>query len=222
MRRIFQVISLLAVMQLLGLAGLTGYLFASGKLTPERIDRIAEALRDQEAEEVVVTTQPAAEEAEPETATSQIARSWAQQELFGVIAERQKRELEDRLRVNQRLRWEVERKLEEIEERERRFQEARNKLEEQQMQSGFERELELLSTMEPKRARQLLMNGKEVDAVRLVMEMDAGRAKKILDTCKTTTEMEWARRILDRIHNLSNDRADAEAIGSSQEESTGG
>ncbi len=84
------------------------------------------------------------------------------------------------------------------------------------------RELEVFSSIEPTRARKLLMGRKEPDAVRLLMEMEPGRVRKIVDSCKTTEEMDWARRILDQLHSLGDMRAGAEATGSSKAEPRGG
>jgi hypothetical protein len=229
-KRMYQIISLIAVIQLLALSGLIGYMFASKRLTGERVDQIAKLLRGESAQQAAPTTQPVAEAVKPESATSQIARSQQQQELFSMIAERQSRELQDRAKLNQTIQLDVLRKLEEIDRREKTFAEQQKKLRAQQSQDGFSRELEVITAIDATRARKLLMMQKEPDAVRLLMDMEPARAKKIIDTCKTPEEMEWARRILDQLHNLNNERAasarsgpsGAEASGSSPTPSMGG
>jgi len=221
MRRLYSITALVAIIQLFATAGLLGYLFATGRINAERIDRIASILRGKDLARAAATTQPTTAAAKVETATSQIARSRMEQDYLMLIAERHRRELEDRARLNQTIQHDVLRKLEEIERREKALAEQQKKALEQGSQGGAAREVELVTAIEPTRARKLLMMQKEPDAVRLLLGMDPGRARKILDTCKTQEEMEWARRILDQLRNMDAG-AGAEAPGSSLAVSTGG
>lgn len=221
MKRLFQVISLIAIVQLLALSGLIGYMFATGRLTAERIDQIAKLIRGESAPTTAPATQPVVVAVKPESATSQIARSQVQHGLLAMIAERQSRELQDRAKLNQTIQLDVVRKLEEIERREKAFVEQQKNLQEQQSQDGFARDLELMTSIDATRARKLLMMRKEPDVARMLMSMEPARAKKIIDTCKTDDEMEWARRILDQLHNLNNEQAAAAGSGPSGAEASG-
>ena len=221
MKRLYQIISLIAVIQLLATSGLIGYMFATKRLTAERVDAIARVIRGETEAPEAPASRPAAEPGKPESATSQIARTRAQEEWLALMVERQGRELQDRARLNQTIQLDVMRRLEEIDRREKAFAEQQKKLQEEQSQDGFAREVELMTAIEATRARKLLMMRKEPDAVRLLMSMDAARAKKILDTCKTAEEMEWAGRILDQLHNLNNERADSARSGPSGAEASG-
>jgi hypothetical protein len=215
-KRLYQVVSLLAVVLVFALLGLGGYLYAKGRLTPERVDQIAALLRGESLTPPAPATQPSAAPVKPETANVEIERSQEQRALYAMVAERQKRELEDRARLNRRIQYEVVQKLEEVQRREAELQAEREALAAEQMQDGFARELEVFSTISPARSRDLLMERKDADVVRLFMEMDESRVKRIIDTCKKAEEMEWAGRILDQLHTQSDARAGAEAIGSSQ------
>ncbi len=221
MKRVYRLVSLVALVQLLAAVGFAGYLFARGRLNRERIEQIAAVLRGEAPGAPAPTTQPVATTARPESATSQIARSSEQQELAALIVERQKRELEDRARLNQSIQLDVVRKLEEIDRRDKAFADRERRFREQQMQDGFARELEVLSQIDPVRARKLLMMQKETHAVRLVMAMEPARTKKIFDSCKAVEEMEWARRILDQIEKLNSEQATTAGSGQSGAEATG-
>jgi len=222
MRRIVQAISVFAVTQLVVIGGLIAWLVATGRLNAERADRIARVLRGEWPEPPVSTTQPVEQKSVPETAGSHFARDRDQEELYSLLVQRQIRELEDRLRLNQMIQLDVTRKLEEIDRSRQALQNTHTGKTQQPAPGGFSKELEVFSTIEATRARKLLMGRKEPDAVRLLMEMDPGRVRKIIDTCKTNEEMDWARRILAQLHSSHNDRAGAEATGSGTVEPTGG
>lgn len=222
MKRLYHALSLLALVQLFALLGFTGFLFGTGRLNGERMDRIAAILRGDDgppAASSQPTTQP---QVKPETATSEIARNRVQQEMFAMAVERQKRELADMARLAQTIQHEVQSRLEEIEAREKQFAEERKRLLAEQQGDGFGRELEVLGSIEPKRALDLLMAKKDPDATRLLMEMDAGRVRKIIDACKTGAQMEWAGRILAQLHNLNHSQTSAEATGARQPVPAGG
>ena len=66
--------------------------------------------------------------------------------------------------------------------------------------------LETLSSIEPEKARDLLMKHggfKDADVVRIMMAMDAFRAKKIVNACQTPEELGWIGRIQRQIYELN-------------------
>lgn len=217
MRRILRLLSVLSLVVVLAAGGLAGFLLATGRLTAERIDQIAAILRGESLVAATTTAPAPTEEVKPQTATKQIAHDQAQQEMLALLADRRLRELEDRSRLNERIHFEVTQKLEEIQRREAEFAEQRKKLAQQSTRDGFEAEQGIVASIDPTRARELLMMmEKDADVVRLVLAMEADRRKKIFNTCKTPQEMGWARRILDQLRSHGIDRADAEAPGSSE------
>lgn len=230
MKRALRLLSFVALVQFLATGGFLGYLFATKRLDAARIERIADVLRGRDTVAEAPATQPAPVTTQPEQATSRIARNREYQEIASLIVERQQRELDDRLRLSQSVQLDVVRRLEEIGRREKAFAAQEKRFREQQMQDGFARELEVVSTIEPARARKLLMMQKETDAVRLLMSMEGARTKKIFDTCKNPDELEWARRILNQLERVNGERADlagsgqpgAEATGASPGQPTGG
>jgi len=222
MRRVLQAISLFAVTQLLAIGGLVGYLVGTGRLNAERADQIAKVLRGEWPKPAPPATQPVEPKSVPETASSQLVRSREQREFYSLLAQRQVRELEDRARLNRMIQLDVVQKLEEIEKRQQEMQDRQKERSQRPARDGFSKEIEVFSTIEATRARKLLMGQREPDAVRLLMELDPGRVRKIVDTCKTTEEMDWARRILAQLHSPEDDRAGAEATGSSTVEPAGG
>jgi hypothetical protein len=122
-----------------------------------------------------------------------------------LVLERRKCELEDRRRLNQSIRLEIDRKLADLQRQQKAFSLEKEDFYTQIRQRGFEKTLEMLSSVEPEIARDLLMKGEEfedMDVVRLLMAMDDFRAKKIVNTCQSQDELDWIRKILAQIHNL--------------------
>src|SRR5690606_24372804 len=109
----------MALVNLFALAGFVGFLFATGRLNAERMDQIAVVLRGEFPQPVVPATQPATQPAEPppQPSRAEIARPQAKQEYYRLVSERSRREMEQRRALNQQIRLDVTRQLEEIEAR---------------------------------------------------------------------------------------------------------
>lgn len=201
LKRLYHLLALLAMINLFAIVGLVGFLFSSGRLNAERVDQIGIVLRGQFPTSQP-TTQPAAvAAAPPEPSRAEIARMAAQKEYYGLLAERHQREMEDRRTLNQAIQLDVIRRLEEIEKAKADLAEQQKKTVDQGQQDGLEKVLEMYSSMEPAKAKDLLRTqNKEPDAAAILMKMDASRVKKIINTCKTQDELLWIGRILNQIN----------------------
>ena len=199
---------LLGLVNLFALAGFVGYLFASGRLNAERVEQIAMVLRGEFPETEVATSQPADAEPPPEASEAEIARIRANREYYELLADRHKREIEDRRGLGQQIRSETLVLLKEIERREDAFKKEQAKMLEESQQLGFARQLEVLSKIDPKKAKNLLKeHTKEPDAVQLLMQMDANRVSKIVNACDQEDEKVWIGRILNQIGTYRNEAA---------------
>jgi len=215
MKRVYHILSLLAMVNLFAVAGLLGYLFWSGKLSAERVDQIARVLRGEFPAEEVAATQPAAAlAAPPEASRTEIARLQAQRQYYELLAERHKRETEDRLALNRDVQLKTVRLLEEIDLKQRQFKQRQKEVLQQSEQLGFEQALEMYSSIDPKKAKELLKkHEKEADVVRLLMEMDNSRRKKIINACKTEDELQWIGKILTGIRLMNEGPAPGVDVG---------
>jgi hypothetical protein len=203
MKRFYHILALLALINMFAACGFVGFLFASGRLDAERVDQIATVLRGE-----FPTTQPVgAAAAEPplqESSRTELSRMQSQQEYFELVAQRHQREIQDRRELNQAIQLDVLRQLEQIERVRTQFEEDRRKAALQSEQEGFARTLEMYEGMDPVRAKDLLRNhSKEADTVRVLMEMDPMRARKIINTCRSDEDLLWAGRILAQMNQLN-------------------
>ena len=177
-------------------------MFYSGRLTTERIDQIAAVLRGEvPTTQPATTTQPA--EGSPLAAgrsADEIAREREKSLFYDTLSERQKRELEDRQRLNLEIKLSVNRALDEIRQREERLTDEKQAIAEQTEMEGFQKQVTFLAKTEPGKAKDLMRNEMtEADVVRLMMTMDASRVTKIINECKTDDELNWIGRILNQI-----------------------
>jgi hypothetical protein len=206
MRRLYHILALIGLINLFAVGGLAGFLFISGRLNAQRVDQIGVVLRGEFPTSQPATTQPAQAAARPEPSKAEIARMAAQREYFELVAKRHEREMNDKHSLNQEIQLQVQQEREEIEKKKAEFEAQRKKVLEQSQQDGFARTLELYSTMDPNKAKDLLRspaNTKDADVVQLLMQMDASRAKKIVNACKTPEELAWIGRILNQINNVN-------------------
>jgi hypothetical protein len=203
MKRLFNMLVLVALINLFALIGFVGYLFVSGKLNEKRINQMAMVLRGEYDEEESPTMRPAAKADAPIRSAEEIALAKERERYNELMGERRIREIEDRRRLGEDTRMEVDRLLREVTEQERRVREQLEAVREEKKLAGFEKQLEYFSKMDPKRAKHLMMKEmKEADVVQLLMSMDESRVPKIIDKCKTDEELNWIGRILTQIGQM--------------------
>jgi flagellar motility protein MotE (MotC chaperone) len=201
MTRLYHMLALIALINLFAIAGLLGYLFASGRLSAERVDQIAKVMRG-EFPASQPASQPAAASAPapPEPSRAEIERIKAHRQYYDLVAERHQRELQYREQLNQRILFEVNSKLEEIEREKKLLAQQRQEMSKASGEDGFAQMVEIFSNMDPNKARDLLRTQtKEADAVSILSRMETGRSKKIFNACKTEDEKLWLGRILNQI-----------------------
>ncbi len=207
MKRLYHALALLAIVNLLAIAGMIGFLVATGRVDAERAEQIAMVLRGEfpEPPADAAATQPAATRpAERQRSAQEIAQTQARRQFYELLAERHQREMEDRRKLNEELRLDVVRELEQIDEARKQLKEQRKQLSAESGEAGFALELEVISKVDPAQAKDLLKGRfKDPDVVRLLMQMDANRVSKIVDACKTQDELDWIGRILNQIGKLN-------------------
>lgn len=219
MNKIFHLASIVSVVTLLMLTGFGGFMFASGKVTPAKLDQIAEVLRNDnpvEAQEVsedaqgVPTTQPAATEegAEDEELTDeiptaeQVERQRLRDHLTGLRLARAKQDVLARQDLLKQAQQALIEQQEQFAADKEKWLTRREKLESEARDEGFERELSYVATLPPKLAKEhivLTWNKAPVDAVRLFNALKLTKGKKILEQFKSDDEIKVMHQLLERL-----------------------
>lgn len=213
LRRAYDLIALLALLNVGALLALGAWLWTSGAMTPQKLGDIGAILRGDAApttSTVPGALGPQTAQAEDSTAPpadappATFAELQMNMEVARLEAERIKTELDQRLALNNSILLRV------TTEREA-FQKDRQRAEERDKQSaalrddeGFAKQLEIFENLAPKVAVEHLLNlGDPDEAARLLLEMDARKAKKIVESAKRGTQAEKMRDIMQRLRAVA-------------------
>lgn len=205
-RRIFDFAAVLAMLHLIGLVGVVGYLINNGSVTSETASQILMLLRGEDPikDEVVKENEddllPGGEKKENESA---FVASQTDMEILQLEAQRIKTELDQRLALNNSI------LLRAMTEREA-FKKERKTAKDQDWEDqkhrkkkGYLKQIAIYDSLTPKVAVQHLLNLKNPDeAAQILLEMDTRKAKKIIEAAKTFDQMNRMQDIMKRIRNV--------------------
>ncbi|MFN4242035.1 MAG: hypothetical protein ACK4PI_02235 [Tepidisphaerales bacterium] len=214
MRKLLQVILVLAAVHFLAIMAGAGYLLATGKLNRETASAIRDVLfppPPAPAAEPPPTTQPAPpptpllrleellarQAGRPATEQVETIRGAFDEQMS--LLERRFRELQDLQRQVELARGALAVERAALEERERSLAERETRRAEQEQDQGFQTELQLLTAMPAAQAKRVLMAMDEETAARYVQAMPARAATKILREFKTGEENAHLQAVLARI-----------------------
>lgn len=211
-RRTYDAIALFALMNLLGLGGLGTYLINNGSLSAEKGRRMLAVLRGEDDSSSAVEagsddTQTQAEDEGGAVGVDLIAESEMGIEIMRREGERIKAELDQRLALNNSImlrvtaeREEVKRERDEAANQQKTARRKRNA-------EGFKKQIAIYESLAPKVAVQHLLSlGEPDEAARILLEMDTGKAKKIVEAAKRGDRMSKMMKILRRVREVAPDR----------------
>lgn len=212
MKRLFSVVSMVALLNLTALAGLGVFAWQKGWLEPERVQGAVSLLREGIPDEDTTTGEPGV--AVVSTANERIAISNEVTQIRDAELNRREREIEtawQQLETQQLAFLKEKEALEAL--RKRNAKEVESRMQ-QVGQSGWKREFELLGGIKPKLAKDLLRDKDDAEVVKILSELETRKAKKIVEQCKTSEERRWIGRILDQMQER--DASQAEALVASK------
>lgn len=205
--RLFSAVGIVAVATLLAGGGFIGYLVGTGRLTAARLERMAAVLRgelDGPADAGGVADPPGTEAAEPRRATSaEEVRALRQREhLEKLEIERALADLEAQRRLLDQAMHAVVQEQERLAAERSGFDVQRTKLTDAALDEGFRKELEYVSGLAPRQAKEHILRvwqRQKADAVRLFMEIDVSRGRRILEQFRTPEELDIQTELLEQI-----------------------
>ena len=218
LRRIYDLFALLALLNVGALLALVAWLWTSGMLTPQKLGEIGAILRgDAPTTEATLTSAmgPQAAQASDSTARpvdappASFAELQMNMEVARLEAERIKAELDQRLALNNSILLRVTTEREAFQKDRQRAEERDKKSAELRDDEGFAKQLEIFENLAPKVAVEHLLNlGDPDEAARLLLEMDARKAKKIVESAKRGTQAERMRDIMQRLRAVAPAKSD--------------
>lgn len=200
-KSVYDALALVAVLNFVVVGGAVGFFTANGTLNSERVRRAVQALSgtaEPPPVEHALETTNAPTAAEPARAVL----SDEDADLMAREAERLKTEIDQRMALANSIMLKVKTEREAF----RREQDAVAKQVEadrvRQQDEGFQKQLEILTVLAPKTAlgHILALNDPE-KAARILAAMDAGRAKKIVESAKRGDELARMKVILQRMES---------------------
>lgn len=214
MKRLFLAVSLMCVLNMAALCGLVGYGWAQGWVTPERVRMAYAALTGEAGETPQVSNEaPAATVVANAGAASELIRGNKQaDERYRIELDRRKKEIENGWAQLQLQQLALVQRQDAFDADKTRFAQERQQLAMKEGDSGFQAELDTLSAIDAKNAKELLKLKSDADVVRILMAMDSRKRSKIVKACKTSEERLWIGRMMEKFHDSA--VAQAEDLGS--------
>ena len=211
--KLFNLIAVMSIATLLAVGSLGGYLYGTGKVTPQHLRWMLEVARGDHDEQLA-----------PEDATDPNAPVTAEQEQV-LLREKRTETLRDRIRAKNLLDAQVERALKNVVARQElldqamqelinkqealassrdQWQKQRKQLINADQEAGFKDELDTVSNLEASQAKaHLLMkyDAEPAEAVRLLRAMPMAKRKRILAELKSPQELKLMHELLEQLSN---------------------
>jgi flagellar motility protein MotE (MotC chaperone) len=207
LNKVFNLVGMLAVATVLAAGGFAGFLYATGRLNPARIQLLGAVLRgeldDHRPEVVADGAATPAQSEEVRANSADEARAMREREhLERLEIERALSDLEAQRRLLGHALHQVVTEQETLDDEQSAFAEQRNKVLTAAEDEGFQKELEYVASLSPRQAKEYIARvwkRSQADAVRLFNELDPGRGRRILEQFKTPEELEMMTDMLEQI-----------------------
>ncbi|MBN2445925.1 MAG: hypothetical protein JXO22_04330 [Phycisphaerae bacterium] len=213
--KLYGLLAVLSIATLLAGGGVTGYLAASGQLTPERMQLVGEVVRGEHddllvPEEDAPTTQPALEPgAAIDARKLELLRdSLGIRQLADARLERILSDITARQSLLDQSVQDLIVRGEHLDDEKTRWGDERAKLRSADLDEGFKSELETIEKLSPKQAKEHLVrtwDENPADAVRIVHALPVSKRQRILDQLKTPEELDVLHELLERLRLMELD-----------------
>ncbi len=210
LRRTFDAIALVAILNILGLFGLVGITIQNGKLNRDKAQRMLAVLRGEDVESDTTAGENAEDDATAEEfakGMDPIAESEMGIEIMRREGERVKAELDQRLALNNSILLRVTAERERIQDEKDAVARQQEESTKKRRTEGFKKQIDIFESLAPKVAVQHLLSLSDPDeAAKILLEMSTGRSKKIVEAAKRGDQMSKMKAILRRIRDVAPDR----------------
>lgn len=213
LKKIYSLVAMMALLNLLGIGGVVGYLVWSGKLGSEKMEQIAGIFRGdgaeveegqaEKADESVVEAKAAA----PSRSSEELDRDQEAEEQFRLKADRRRAELNQQSDTIASARLEVTRQREALERRALQLEAQARRRQKAEQTEGFKKEMDLLSSLKPREALFYVLQRSSEDAASLILNLNTRKAKRIVEAAKTPAQKRAMSEIMQMLRDISPDGA---------------
>lgn len=213
MHRLYQLVAVAGIAVLLALGAFAGYLAATGRLTIERLERVAAVLRGEDENaahdalsavadaHASATTQPAAEPGRGPSA-AELRRARLAEHMQRATLERAAADLQARQALLNQSMQHLIQLQEQFGTEKTAWLAQKKKLTDVANDGGFQRELAYVTKLQPKYAKEHVVRTwqkQKADAVRLFMALEPSKGQRILEQLKTPEELQIMHELLEQL-----------------------
>ncbi len=226
LKRAYDTMALLALLNLFGVVAIVGSLAATGSLTRERASAVVDILRGRTPYWDVPTTPDGSPTSVPLDVLHQsdgpskplVAASELELEVVHRESERLKTEIEQRLALANGIMLKIQEERETFRKEREEAAKRDEALSFKQREEGFRKQLEILETLPAKMALEHLLGLNDVEAAaNMLVVMDTGRAKKIVEAAKRGSDLERMKAILQKLPDAQLAEPNAPTDGTEEE-----
>lgn len=211
LKKVYGLAALLAILHLLGVGGIVGYLVATGKLTREHVQQMAAVLRGEIAEPQAAEAEEVADVPPPAKSADSIDRDQLQEDLHRHQAERREAELAQHQAAAKFALLKATRAREALEREVASFEAQKRNRKKQEESEGFQKDLALLSSLKPKVSIEYLIQKSTADAAKVLLLMDTRKAKRIIEAARTPAQKKKIAEVMKLLGEMA--PAEAELLG---------
>ncbi|MEK6675109.1 MAG: hypothetical protein AABZ47_05565 [Planctomycetota bacterium] len=211
-KRVYDGLALVAVLNVLTLGGIIGYAIYGGWIDKGKVTQIGAVIRGEKpdasnSEDAASSTSTKKESIKGKKAMVPSDDPLADLQVLHLEEERAKVELEQQLALVQSMMLKVTSEREALRQERKVVQKPKEEVVKSQHQEGMKRQLEIYEGLAPKVALDHLLAMEDPDeAARVLAGLDPRKAKKILESAKTPQQMRQMQAVLARVAAVAPDR----------------
>lgn len=210
-RRAYDLAALLALLHMLALVAVGAYLVGSGTMSLERLRGVVAVLRGEGPSDAGSAQEMPADTVEPDSSDAAGAEgidSRDQLEILRLEAERIKAVLDQRLALNNSIMLRVTTERQAFQQERAEAAKREQAAQAQRNEEGYRKQIAIYEGLAPKIAVQHLLALNDPDkAARILLEMEARKAKKIVEVAKRGDQLRRMQRILERVRVVAPERS---------------
>lgn len=211
-RRLYDGVTMFALLNVMGLIGLFAFLTSTGALDGEKLRNIVAIMRGEGVMMPKDDEETATPKRLPEVAPSAVLTavdSDMDVQIMRMEGERIKAELDQRLALNNSILLRVTTERERFKRERDLAQRRETKAQVKRQSEGFKKQIAIYEALAPKVALEHLLSIAEPDdAAAIFLEMETRKAKKIVEAAKRGDQMEKMKTILRRVREVEPQRFD--------------
>jgi len=203
LKKAYRIVALVALLHFVAAAGVVGYLVATGKLTAEQAERIAEVLRGELAQPQGAQADTIEEAPPPANSAESLQRGQLREEMGRYRADRRRTELEQQAAAARAALLQVTREREALERQVASFESRQQTRKKQEESVGFKKDLSLLSSLKPKDSLYFLLQKSPEDAAKVLLLMETRKAKRIIEAARSPAQKQRMGQIMQLLGEMA-------------------